>query len=125
MCLYICRSLFAGRSVKKRTGDVEQAASGYWTPKQYAERRQTSENQLYGERRSGGGPPFVIFGRCSVRYPVAEALAWEKEQQVRSIGEHLSADAERARAVAELQGNVARARRTRHRKTAESETASP
>ena len=88
-------------------------AIGYWTPKQLSERRQTTENQLYKERLRGDGPPFCVFGACTVRYPIDEALAWEKAQQVRSMAEAYAADKDRADAVVQLQKNMATARRSK------------
>jgi hypothetical protein len=44
---------------------------------------------------------------------MAALLAWEEARQVESIGEHLAADKQRARAVTASRKNIAVARKTR------------
>lgn len=58
----------------------------FLTEHQLAERQQRSVKTLRNQRVTGNGVPFCRFGR-SVRYRLADVIAWEVERVVASTSE--------------------------------------
>jgi hypothetical protein len=53
----------------------------YVTPAEVAARFRWTEREVRNRRARGQGPPFVRLGRRTVRYRLADLLAWEQAQE--------------------------------------------
>lgn len=57
------------------------------TTEQLAEQLQTSERQVQRMRVDGSGPPFVTFGRRTVRYSATAVAEWMKQRAQTRVDE--------------------------------------
>ena len=82
----------------------------FLTEAQLAERWGVSSYTVYSQRRSGVGPRFIIVGKSSVRYSLAEVEEFEASESFQSMGEVYSRRADRARSRAVKRKALAKGR---------------